>query len=337
MLVSGGTGSAILGNAIFQNAGLGIDLGGDGVTPNDPGDGDTAPNDLQNFPVVTLAYQGSSTTLEGILNSTASTTFSLEFFANGVCDPSDHGEGEQFLGSTDVTTDRSGDATFAVTLSETVAVGSFITATVADPGNNTSEFSPCIPVAAEPTFTVNASDDSDDGVCSPGHCSLREAINSANARSGTELIAFDIPGAGPHTIQPQSALPTVTDPVVIDGYTQPGASPNTNAAPQGLNTVLMIELDGSSAGNSSGLLIRADNSVVRGLVINRFGGEGVAAFLGGNNVIEGNFIGTDVGGTVALGNGRAGVSVSEADDSIGGTSPERRNLISGNGIGIGLN
>ena len=45
--------------------------------------------------------------------------------------------------------------------------------------------------------------------------------------AGLDTIAFAVPGVGPHTIQPLSALPTVTDMVVIDGYTQPGASPNT--------------------------------------------------------------------------------------------------------------
>ena len=75
------------------------------------------------------------------------------------------------------------------------------------------------------TFTVNSTNDVDDGTCDATHCSLREAINAANANSGTDTIAFNISGAGPHTIQPTSALPTITDPVVIDGYTQPGASP----------------------------------------------------------------------------------------------------------------
>ena len=101
--------------------------------------------------------------------------------------------------------------------------------------------------AFERALVVNTNDDIDDGVCDANHCSLREAINAANATSGTAEIDFNIPGAGPHTIQPLSALPTITDPVIIDGYTQPGASPNTNGPGLGSNAVLKIELDGTSA------------------------------------------------------------------------------------------
>ncbi len=148
------TGNAILSNSIFSNTGLGIDLGPGGVTPNDPGDPDSGANNLQNFPVLTSATS-SSTTIEGTLNSTPSTEFRLEFFANSACDPSGHGEGESFLGSTEVTTDGSGDASFTVTLPTTVPAGQFITATATDPGNNTSEFSQCIEVLSPPVLTVD--------------------------------------------------------------------------------------------------------------------------------------------------------------------------------------
>ena len=148
----------------------------------------------------------------------------------------------------------------------------------------------------EPTFTVINTNDSGAG-------SLRQAMLDANANPGFDRIEFDIPGAGPHTIQPLSALPTITDPVIIDGYTQAGASPNTNGPGLGLNTVLKIELDGTSAGAGvSGLLITAGGSTVRGLVINRFGGNGIVLQMDGSNVIDGNFIGIDVTGTSARGN-----------------------------------
>ncbi len=140
------TGITISGNSIFDNGELGIDLGGDGVTPNDAGDSDTGANNLQNFPVLTSATNSNSTTIEGALNSTPNMSFTLEFFSNAVCDPSHHGEGENFLGSTTVSTDESGDASFTVTFTETVPSGHFITATATDPDGNTSEFSPCIEV-----------------------------------------------------------------------------------------------------------------------------------------------------------------------------------------------
>jgi len=178
------------------------------------------------------------------------------------------------------------------------------------------------------SFTVTNTNDSGPG-------SLRQAILDANTNPGTDTITFNIPGTGPYTIQPTSALPTITDPVIIDGYTQSGASPNTNPAGTGLNTVLMIELDGSNAGiYVAGLHISAGNSTVRGLVINRFhgyGSKGIEVDMNSGNVIEGNFIGTDVTGTVALGNNIQGVLINAPGNTIGGTTPVARNVISGNG------
>ena len=179
---------------------------------------------------------------------------------------------------------------------------------------------------------VNSANDVDDGTCNGTHCSLREAINAANANNGTDTIAFNIPGPGPHTIRPNAALPTITDPVVIDGYTQPGATPNTNGPGLGLNTVLKIELDGSSAGTAAdGLTITAGSSTVRGLVINRFSDNGMELLTSGGNVIEGNFIGTDVSGAFNLGN-RNGMFIDSGSNTIGGGLPGARNVISANSL-----
>ena len=191
------------------------------------------------------------------------------------------------------------------------------------------------------TIVVNATDDVDDGAPDGVHTTLREAINLANYLPGKDRIVFDIPGDGPHTIQPTSALPTVTDPVIIDGYTQPGASPATEEEP----AVIMIELDGSLAGTAvDGLGISAGNCVLRGLCINRFQSDrygwygGVQIGIGGSSgsVVEGNYIGVDPSGTVAyweLGqydNSQAhGVCVYSNDNVIGGTTPAARNVVSG--------
>ena len=185
-------------------------------------------------------------------------------------------------------------------------------------------------LAASHDIVVNSADDADDGVCDVTHCSLREAIDEANALPGLDTIAFSILGAGPHTIQPTSALPTITDPVTIDGYTQPGASPNTNATSLGLNTVLKIELDGSLTGDD-GLSFTAGPSAVRGLAINSFDGAGIVLQTVDGSVIEGNFVGTDVTGTAALGN-RDGILIrlGASNNTIGGTTPGDRNLISAN-------
>ncbi len=152
IFVESGVGNAILGNSIFSNAGLGIDLAPDGVTPNDTGDGDTGPNNLQNFPVLTQATSLAGVTeVQGSLNSAANTAFTLQFFFSSACDPSGHGEGQTFLGSTPVTTDGAGNASFTASLP--AATGGFVTGTATDPGNNTSEFSQCFPVVAQPTPT----------------------------------------------------------------------------------------------------------------------------------------------------------------------------------------
>jgi CSLREA domain-containing protein len=200
---------------------------------------------------------------------------------------------------------------------------------VANSGSLTSATSAAFDIL---DFTVNTTDDVDDGTCNATHCSLREAINAANVNAGTDgtdVIEFNIPGVGPHTIQPGFALPTISDPVVIDGTTEPDVV-----------STPIIELDGSNAGNVHGLTITGPNSTVRGLVINRFSLNGVeisgASAVG--NVIQGNFIGTDVTGSNALGNGLHGVSVVRAPgNTVGGTTSAARNVISGNGIfGVGI-
>jgi titin len=193
-----------------------------------------------------------------------------------------------------------------------------------------------------PSFTVNTKDDVNDGTCDATHCSLREALDDANVATGADIIHFSISGAIPHTIQPLSALPTITDPVVIDGTTQPGFAGKP-----------VIELDGSkTAAGTIGLKITAGNSTVRGLVINRYRGakpdaHAIVLSGSGSNIIEGNFIGTDVTGTKALTNAEivppgdyskfpgGGILVEESsNNTIGGTTPDARNVLSGNLRGI---
>ncbi|MEX0879782.1 MAG: S-layer homology domain-containing protein [Thermoanaerobaculia bacterium] len=184
-------------------------------------------------------------------------------------------------------------------------------------------------VASPATFTVTNADDSGAG-------SLRQAILDAEANPGLDTIAFNIPGAGVHTITPATQLPQISNPVVIDGYSQPGASPNTD--PNGFNGTLLIEISGAaSAENQNGLNIGAGGSTVRGLVINRFtglsAGAGNAIFLfsGGGNSIEGNFLGTDPGGTIAQGNEDDAIILGSPNNVIGGTTPGARNVISAHG------
>ena len=123
-------------------------------------------------------------------------------------------------------------------------------------------------------FTVTNTDDTGPG-------SLRQAILDSNASPppppGTSnLIVFSISGSGVHTIMPATQLPDITQPLEIDGYTQPGSSPNTNPPGQGDNAVILIELSGAIAPpGSRGLTINADECGVRGLMINRFQNDAI--------------------------------------------------------------
>ncbi|MBK9315429.1 MAG: hypothetical protein IPM55_14490 [Acidobacteria bacterium] len=131
-------------NAIYSNGDLGIDLDNDGVTSNDVGDTDAGPNNLQNYPVIDAV---TATGVTGSINSTPNSLFRIEFYANSVCDPSGHGQGEFFLGALDfgsaVLTDGSGNASFNFSLTP-IPGKPFITATATNNATgNTSEFSAC--------------------------------------------------------------------------------------------------------------------------------------------------------------------------------------------------
>jgi hypothetical protein len=203
------------------------------------------------------------------------------------------------------------------------------------------------PADAATTFTVNKTSDAkdrriSDSVCDTSRlrgkqCTLRAAIQESNDTSGADTIKFNIGGtASVKTINVGSsglrALPDITDPVTINGYTQPGARANTLAA--GNDAVLKIQLNGTNAGfGANGLKITASNSTIKGLVINNFFDNGVQIAGSGatGNKIEGSFIGTKADGTGALANGNAGVDIFNAPNTtVGGTQPAQRNVLSGN-------
>ncbi len=187
-------------------------------------------------------------------------------------------------------------------------------------------------------ITVNTPADPGDGVCTSAECTLREALTLANDYLlGENTIAFNIPGPGPHTIQPSGNLPTIIDPVIIDGYTQPGAQPNTNPMTEPINATILVEIDGSHANIGFDFTGNSWNSVVRGLAMNRF--RSIALDDARRIRVEGNFIGTDPSGTQALGNGIGFASsggIGGTTPMIGGTTPAARNLIAGNGTGIAI-
>jgi len=157
-----------------------------------------------------------------------------------------------------------------------------------------------------------------------GAGSLRQAILDANATPGKDLISFNIAGANPQTITPVSALPAITDPVFIDGTTQPGYAGTP-----------VVGLVGTSASTANGLALQTSNSEVRALFINRFSGSGIQIQNGSGNVVAGCFLGTSPSGTSKLANTAAGVTIlSSQNNHIGGTNAADRNLLSGNLTGL---
>jgi Astacin (Peptidase family M12A) len=136
--------NSIRGNSIFSNAYLGIDLIGDGVTPNHTGFL-AGPNDLQNFPVITNAYgSGTSTIVLGKLNSLPGGDYLIDVYRSNTADDSGYGEGQFYLGTVSVTTDGSGNASFAYTNNDGNYAGQFITATATAGNGDTSEFSAAV-------------------------------------------------------------------------------------------------------------------------------------------------------------------------------------------------
>ncbi|MFV1967775.1 MAG: CSLREA domain-containing protein, partial [Pirellulaceae bacterium] len=338
-------GISVLGNRIFSNTGLGIDLLPNGVTANDSADVDAGANNLQNYPDITSAdlKSGSLTVVYSVNSATANSLYPLriEFFlADG-----DQEEGAKFLGSGTYTTAEysgcgsapcSDTTTFAVT---GIAHGDSVLATATDDDGNTSEFSAPVEVLAH-DLTVNSTDDDSDqsagdGFCYTGQmnsqgqreCTLRAAIEEANAFAGKDTISFSVPsgsdsgcnsGTGVCSLTPASPYSLLLDAVVIDGTTQPGADCSTKS--------LKIVLDGGTTVTNGFALngSAAAGSTFRGLVIKRFKSDGISISSTFDNVVECNVIGTDLAGASGLGNGNVGVNVIASHD----------NTIGSNGDGI---
>ena len=155
-----------------------------------------------------------------------------------------------------------------------------------------------------------------------GAGSLRQAILDANASVGvSDVITFNISGAGPHVILPVTSLPAITDELLIDGSSEPDFT----------GTPVLV-LDGSVAGSASGLVLSANNCTIRALVINNFTEHGIV-IEGNQNTIAGNFIGTDASGMLDEGNDISGIYVlnGASNTIIGGSTAADRNVLSGNG------
>lgn len=337
----------------------------DGVTPNDCLDVDELANRLQNYPVLTApVFNGNGTvSVEGAFQSQPSTDFVIDFYANSTPDTSGFGEGETYIGSKTLRTGSDGITTFLFTSPGTVASNLLITATATDPGGNTSEFS-CIAGQCEggtggltgkaklrklgefaciaPLVVTIDTDESDsspeNGVCDVDlvteglQCSLRAAIETAqgSARPGKDLIFFDIPGGGIKVINTPSALPTITEPVIIEATTQPGYGGTP-----------LIELRGNGANDTNGLTFSfgSNGSGVYGMAINRFlFGIGISSE---SVSVEQCYLGLNADGTPAGTPGQQTFGVviqsnTATNNRIGGASDESQNVISNNTLGIVL-
>lgn len=188
---------------------------------------------------------------------------------------------------------------------------------------------------AAATFNVNSAGDgadcnTSDGICATssggcpnGPCTLRAAIQQANASGGADVITFAI-GSGPVTISPTSFLPILTGPVTIDGTSQPGFAGSP-----------IVEIDGVSAGSANGLTVDGGTSTIRGLALNRFSLRGIEVRSAGN-FIEGNYTGINVAGTAARSNLGDGILITNSpNNAVGGLVAAARNVASGN-AGNGL-
>ncbi len=184
-------------------------------------------------------------------------------------------------------------------------------------------------------------DDLSDGVCrtSSNDCTLRAAISQANNNPGSDTIHFNIPGGGLERINLGSPLPSMVDlsgGTTIDGYTEPGSSPNTSALT--FNATILIEIEAPNGQN--GFTIESPENEIRGLAI--YDGNHQIELINENadgNVIVGNIIGSTVDFDFEQSSG-IGVAMNLGPDqnTVGTPALEDRNVISGNGgQGIRIN
>ncbi|MBX3065174.1 MAG: right-handed parallel beta-helix repeat-containing protein [Anaerolineae bacterium] len=157
-----------------------------------------------------------------------------------------------------------------------------------------------------------------------GAGSLRQAILDANANTGGDTIEFNIPGSGAQVIAPASALPVISDPVSINGFSQPGSALGTGA----VLPVILIEIDGSAV-TGVGLDVTGGNSTIEGLSIYGFSSFGMRLQTGDNNIVAGNYFGYRGDGVTSKPS-EGLVLVNTDENVIGGTTPGNYNYFTGN-------
>ncbi|MEQ9104334.1 MAG: right-handed parallel beta-helix repeat-containing protein [Rhodothermales bacterium] len=326
--VTGSTGNAIevvgtasvrnnlMNNSIYLNGGLAIDLGADGVTPNDAGDVDSGPNSLLNHPENIVFQVGVSGQLETqwTPGTPVNGPYATEFF---FVDNNGTGAQTRILNDSGQST-ATPSRTYASAAAQGIAVGDRLVASHSEifPDGNTSEFSPVFTVIGP--YTVNNANDSGPG-------SLRQAILNANANADVNTITFAIPGTGPHEILVTSGdLPTISQPVIIDGFTQEGSSPNTSTFDQGSNAVHAVVVNGQHAVNNGFDVSTATPSTIRGLSITGFLTRTVNLRGNGGHQVMGNYIVTPASSADSW-----GIWMSSSNNRIGSPAAADLNVIGG--------
>ena len=340
---------SIVANTFFANGGIGIDLEADGPTQNDEDDADLGVNGLLNYPEIlaTLQGPGNTFTVHYLVSAPAGEYVARIYTNPSGVDPSGFGEGE-VIATSQLIDHPGGLATYLTTQAFAGVNGDLITAHLQEAGDGpASEFSqPFIVsnVIADPT--VNSTDDDPDsnpgdGLCFTEQlnselapeCTLRAAIQEANADSNRTVIDFDIPisDSGRRTVGtddvwrisiPDLQLPSITAPVEIDGASQPGFTSQP-----------VIEIDGIAVSRAlDGLVFApgAEGSVLRNLALANFGDNAVEVRADGVQ-IQSNWFGTLRGIQPGLSNG-TGVAVVASPNGveIGGAMSSQGNLFLSN-------
>ncbi|MCA9309235.1 hypothetical protein KC973_02565, partial [Candidatus Saccharibacteria bacterium] len=136
------------------------------------------------------------------------------------------------------------------------------------------------PVHAAPaTFTVTNTDAS-------GLGSLAQAISDANSNanpSEQDTIEFDISATGNVEIRPSAQL-TISEPVIIDGYTQSDATANSQDWPQPFDGILRV---GVNLSDVDPISVESNDVTLQGLVIYDDEGDDVSTTAPGNVVADG--------------------------------------------------
>lgn len=316
----------------------GLDLGADGITPDDPGDGDGGPNRLQNRPLIGgVTALSNQVQLDLFVDSSASNAqfpLTIDFYqAEAGAAPGQVAAGQAWVGSL-LYESTPTTVTKRFTAITPPSDGDMLVATATDAFGNTSEFSQAAPLSQNAFIVTDLGDspDANVGDCQcltlSAVCTLRAAIEEANACPGPHAASFAAAG----TIVLTSALPALTDPagMWIDGTSAPGARVNTASLSSPINALLTVTLNGNDQ-VADGLVLDSDQNRVDGLVITQCTNRALV-IRGSANEVAGNFIGVAADGITGAMQQQVGIAIEEGatDNQIGGSAAADRNLISSN-------